>query len=457
MRMRDTFYLLLLLAVGGCKKEFLNTLPSTALVVPTTLADFQELLDNTSVTTGTPVLGEVSADNFYLPYTFWQTIDTRERNAYVWAPDIYEGQGQVDDWDVPYQQVFYANEVLEGLATIAVTSENRPTWQSEQGTALFLRAYAFYNVAQIFAPPYDSDSAASDLGIPLRLHSDVTAPSIRASVAATYAQILSDLQLARSLLPPAIPTQNLNRPSQPAALAMLARVCLSMRAYTLAGYYADTALQAYDSLIDYNTLSPQNRFPFSKLNAEVIYQSSIVSSTQCLAALAFPSCIVDSTLYRSYSPQDLRRVFFYQINSSGQPNMRPGYAGVIQPFTGLASDELYLIRAECSARTGQTSVALNDLNWLLQHRYASGTFTPITAASPDQALDTILAERRKELPFRGLRWSDLRRLNKEGKNIVLTRLLNGNTYHLAPNSPLYTLPIPPDVLQFNPAMKQNPR
>ncbi|MBN8856731.1 MAG: RagB/SusD family nutrient uptake outer membrane protein, partial [Sphingobacteriales bacterium] len=77
--------------------------------------------------------------------------------------------------------------------------------------------------------------------------------------------------------------------------------------------------------------------------------------------------------------------------------------------------------------------------------------------SSAQALDTILVERRKELPFRGVRWTDLRRLNLEGRTITLTRVLNGTTYQLPPNSKLYTLPIPPDVIIFNPNMKQNPR
>jgi hypothetical protein len=451
------FYTMSFISMWGCKKTFQDKVPSTALVVPSTLSDYQQLLDNTAVMSGTPVLGDVSADNFYLPYTFWQTIDIREQNAYIWAADIYQGQGLVDDWDVPYQQVFYANVILEGLNAIPVTTVNQPQWQSEQGSALFLRAYAFWNVAQLFAPPYDSATASTDLGIPLRLHSDVTAPSIRASVTATYQQIIGDLQLARTLLPATVPTQNLNRPSQPAAFALLARVYLSIRAYGLAGLYADTALQFYDSLMDYNTLSLQSRFPFSKLNSETLYQSNILSYTQCLAAIAYPSTIIDSTLYSSYSTQDLRHSLFYQLNTSGLPNLNGSYAQLIWPFTGLATDELYLIRAECEARAGATAAALTDLNTLLQRRYVTGAFIPITVTSSAQALDTILTERRKELAFRGLRWSDLRRLNQEGRNISLTRLLNGTTYQLLPNSPLYTLPIPPDVLSYNPGMQQNKR
>jgi hypothetical protein len=240
-------------------------------------------------------------------------------------------------------------------------------------------------------------------------------------------------------------------------MAMLARVYLSMRAYDLAGRYADSALQRYDALMDYSTIDTTSRFPFSMLNPETLYQSNVMKYTRCLAAIAYPNTIIDSTLYRSYDPGDLRRPLFYEFNHSGQPTLKAGYAGLVWPFTGLATDELYLIRAECAARAGHTTAALTDLNMLLAHRYAARTFTPVAAATATQALDTILAERRKELAFRGLRWSDLRRLNKEGRNILLKRTLGTQTYSLMPNDNRYTLPIPPDVIHFNPSMIQNPR
>jgi hypothetical protein len=100
--------------------------------------------------------------------------------------------------------------------------------------------------------------------------------------------------------------------------------------------------------------------------------------------------------------------------------------------------------------------ALSDLNTLLVKRWTNGNFTPFTASSALEAQDTILEERRKELAFRGLRWTDLRRLNKEGANITLTRLLFGQTYHLSPNSPYYVLPIPPDVIALS-GIQQNQR
>src|ERR1700749_4166619 len=104
---------LLLIALPVCwqacsKKAFLDAKPTTNLLVPTQLTDFQALLDNTTVFGLGPTLGEASADNYYFAtYTYWNNLDTREKNAYIWSPDIFAGQGGQLDWNTPYQQVFY--------------------------------------------------------------------------------------------------------------------------------------------------------------------------------------------------------------------------------------------------------------------------------------------------------------------------------------------------------------
>lgn len=456
---RSLLFLLLAGTLFSCgKSSFLDKKPNSDLVIPSTLADFQALLDNTGVMNVTPALGELSADNLYLDYSFWLPLDAKEHNAYIWAPDIFNGQGNVDDWDLPYEQVFYANVVLEGLPKVMVDSSNQQDWNALKGAALFMRAYAFYNVAQIFAPAYDSMSAATDLGIPLRLTPDINPVSVRSTVKDTYAQIEKDLDEAENLLPVIPPSANRNRPSKPAALAMLARMYLSMRAYGRAGSCADSCLELYRSLIDYNSLSTTSVVPFTRLNDETLYQSIFFpTSTQVLRAIFYPSVVVDSMLYGSYAANDLRCQLFYKKNDAGYININGSYGGSIYPFSGLATDEVYLIRAECRARAGDKDGALTALNTLLQTRWVAGTYINFTAVTPMEALDTILLERRKELAFRGLRWTDLRRLNKDaGRTTTLTRILNGQTYSLAPNSLLYVLPIPPDVIAFT-GMPQNPR
>jgi hypothetical protein len=86
----------------------------------------------------------------------------------------------------------------------------------------------------------------------------------------------------------------------------------------------------------------------------------------------------------------------------------------------------------------------------------TGFFVPFTANNTSEALNLVLQERRKETPFRGLRWIDLRRLNNEGANITLTRKVKGQVYTLPPNDPRYVLPIPPDVINLT-GIVQNER
>jgi hypothetical protein len=114
------------------------------------------------------------------------------------------------------------------------------------------------------------------------------------------------------------------------------------------------------------------------------------------------------------------------------------------------------MRAESFARVGDKDAALLNLNTLLEKRWKSGTFTPVSAASDEEALAIILAERRKELVMRGLRFMDLKRLNKEGANITLTRVVEGQVYTLPPNDLRYALAIPEQVIEVS-GLTQNPR
>ena len=448
-----------------CRKQFLDAKPSTTIVSPTSLADFQALLDNTGVFGLVPTLGEASADNYYFPLVTWQSLDTREHNAYIWAPDIFEGQGEQLDWNTPYQQVFYANVVLDGLSNFKDKTDSVAQWNALEGGAHFLRAFAYYNLAQVFAPSYDSTTAGSTLGLPLRGHAEITPLSARSSLSETYSQILQDLDSAEMYLKGIGVNSYRNRPNWPAAKALRARVYLSMRNYQMARVAADAALQSYSVLIDYNSLDPTKSVPIVMLNAETLYQASFLGQgvQQGLAYLTvllgnfYPNTRVDSGLIRSYDSNDLRRVIFYHYKTDTTSYLKGSYTGNLFPFGGLATDELYLIRAEGAARAGDAADALNDLDTLLIRRWKTGTFSSYPVGSATAALDTVLLERRKELAFRGLRWTDLRRLNAEGNTVTLVRGGLGQAYSLPPNSDLYTLPIPPDVLSLNPQIAPNPR
>lgn len=448
--------------VFSCNKgEFLNEKPNTSLLVPTSLSDFQKLLDNSDNMNISGLLGIVGSDDYYLPNRkVWEALPSvSERNGYIWAKDIYQGTENISDWAYPYRQVLYANIVLEGLSKLTPNTINQAEYDRIKGQALFIRGHAFFNLAQHFSEAYDVNTAKQVLGVPIRLEADVAVKSVRANLQQTYDQILSDLMQAAFLLPDKIPGVDRNRPYKVAAQALISRIYLCMRNYDMALKYAETTLAFYSKLMSYSTLSTSSTFPIPVDNPETIYSClpNITASRLIGISRIAPNTLVNDELYKSYSANDLRKTIFFTNSATyNKPVFRATYDGSTRAFSGIATDELYLIKAECQIRIKNYQDGLATLNQLIRTRYVKDTFVDLNAPNKDAALTIVLLERRKELPFRGLRWSDLRRLNKDGANITLTRTLDGVVYTLPPNSPLYVMPIPPDEIRLS-GLEQNVR
>lgn len=456
--------LLLILSTTGCTK-FLDQKPNKSDVIPTTLNDLQTLLDNASAAVNSRSaagLSELVADNYYVNTNDWQgmlqgSISAKsEALNYTWDRQAIPYN---NGWYFPYQNpIYYSNIVLDQLSVVNVKPGEEQKLNTIKGSALFYRAFAFWGLAQLFCKPYAAENASSP-GIVLRLTSNVNAPSSRATVQQTYDQVIADLKTATDLLP--LTTAFSTRPTRAAAYAALARTYLSMRDYTNAGHYADLALQQVNTLMDYNTLVPVGSPPVKSFNPEVIFHNLAQ-----FAILLLPSRHkIDSALYASYDGNDLRKTVFFGANAGADSgtyffqgsydgNGRNGPSSI---FDGLTIDEMYLIRAECTARKGNKDAALLDLNTLMVKRWSNnGSWAPFTAANATDALNKILVERRKELLFRGLRWSDIRRLNLEGANITLQRIIAGTTYSLPPNDQRTVMLIPIAEINYS-GIAQNPR
>lgn len=449
---------LLLLAGAACQKTFLDKKPSKALLVPGTLADFQALLDNNGIMNKAATYPLIAADDYYTTDNGLAAWSGPERNTYLWAPDIYEGATS-GDWDRAYQQVFYANIVLDGLNGPAPDTAAQNTYHQVKGEALFFRALAYTQLLQEFAAPYRPGTGGSEPGVPLHLTSDVNERPGRGTLQQAYDQVLRDLSQAAALLPAQATVKS--RPGKAAAFALLARTRLCLQAYAQAKTDADSCLALQPALLDYNGLNPAASRPYPTAlpngNDEVLFYSAFsnLASTSSTASLT----LVDTDLYQSYAVNDLRRAVFFKDKGNGLVNFKGSYSGsgLVTLFAGLATDEVYLTRAECEARAGDTQAALRDLNTLLVKRWRAGTFVPLTATSPDDALAQVLTERRKELFSRGQRWADLRRLNQDPRfAITLRRNNNGQAYTLPPNDPKYIFPIADDELR-NSGIPQNPR
>ncbi|MBB5639038.1 hypothetical protein HDE68_004976 [Pedobacter cryoconitis] len=457
---KSLFLILFIVNLMACKKGFLDEKPDKALLVPETLQDVKQLLDNSSqvfnISTGLDVM---SADEYITDQTTLSTLEAYERNSYLWEKDIYPGVINVGDWSIPYQQVFYANIALETLEKINPSAKDKKEWSRLKGIAFFYRGFAFYNLVKLFAAQYDKRSADQLPGIPLRLKSAVNVSSVRANLQESYNQIINDITSANKLL--LLNEEIKTRPDKKAAFALLARVFLSMEDYTNAGKYADSCLRLQSNLIDYNTISSEGTgrpFPsaFPTGNLEILFFSGIISYD-------FPTfnadIIIDPILYERYEVNDLRKLLFFRKQSGIESvTFRGTYTGKNDNklFAGLAVDEMYLIGAECLARQNRIEEAMALLNKLLITRWRTNTYVAKIASDSAEALHLILDERKKELLARGLRWDDLKRLNKDPIYATeLRRNVNGKLYVLKPNDLRYVLPIP-DTEVAN-GLIQNPR
>ena len=443
---------LFILTIPACKK-YLDKKSDESLVVPSTIKDASLLLDlYGAMNNQYPYVGTLSEDDSYFLDATFNTRPDEDKLIYTW-----DKQAMVDeDWTRLYKIVSIANLAIQTLEEIQVDDANKSEFDRVFGSALFYRGYAFYHIAQYFAEPYDKSVASQKLGIPLRLTADISVPSVRSSMEETYKQMVNDFLEASKRLP--LNNPPLSRPNKIAAFAALARLYLTMDEFSLAKGYADSCLNLYSTLMDYNdpswvNSSPSAQIPFKRWNPEVIFQATNLGTS-----IGVPTTgRIDSSLFLMYGSNDLRRRVFFRTLSPGV-GFKGNYDGTRfgSNFSGLAVDEIFLIRAECYARLGNITDAMNDLNTLLSTRWAAGTFVLYTASDASDALRQILVERRKELVGRGLRWFDLRRLNKHSDFAKsLTRLIDGQAYSLPPNDPRYTFPIPRQVIEHTGMMQNN--
>lgn len=446
-----TIISLLVFGSTSCKKDWLDQKRDMNIVVPTTLKDMRLLLNNDIVFSyDTRGITEVSTDDASVTDVFYNSISRKEeKNALIWAKDIYESSPVVREWDNAYSQVMYANVVLEAIQKLNRTIDNAKEYDDIKGSALFYRSRAFLNLVMTFSNYYNSATALQDAGIPLKLSADINEKISRASVQQVYDRIILDLREASNLLPAKV-NSKLN-PCRAAALGLLARCFLFMDNYELALDAADKSFELQPELLDYNTLNITAAYPIPTLNEEIH-----ITGTLFGAYATFRSGNIEQAIYDLFDADDLRREIFFNGEDKAI-TFGGSYNGIASFFSGTATDEMLLIRAECKARLDNFNGGLEDLNLLLSKRYKTGTFSPKIATTKKDAINLILLERRKELMRRGLRWQDLRRLNRQAESAkTLARTINGVTYTLLPNDPKYIFPIPMYVItQSN--LSQNPR
>lgn len=326
--------------------------------------------------------------------------------------------------------------------------------------ALIMRAFFHYRVVNIYAKAYDPAAAASDGGIGYVTEVNFEKEHQKKTVKEVYDNILSDINAAFALN--ALPDQPKNnmRVGKGFAYGLKAQVMLSTRDYAGSLEAVNSALTLNSTLEDHRPLLalprasrtparegravPENLF-YAGVNRTD--PSGMVPSLEAFNNLYEPGNIIkDST--NTYN-------MIFGPAATGVPGTAYYFHGGYQGnLAGMTTADLVLIKAECLIRTGKINDGMAEINKIRIRRIAP--FTLLTATNEAQAMAHLQRTSRIEFLFTIRNFINIKRWNREGKYpITLERTLNGVTYTLQPNSPLYVFPFPQSVTQFNPNITQN--
>lgn len=320
-------------------------------------------------------------------------------------------------WTSSYSTIYGANAVIQGIEEGSGVSEQLKA--QLKGEALFIRAFFHFYLVNIFGE------------VPLILTTDYEANAIagRTPVDKVYEQIISDLELAKSLMEEAYPGSIPNirtRANRSAARAMLARIYLYRKNWAAAELNATEIINRRDQYI----LNPDLSKVFTRDNIEAIWQvqpldgngrndSYTNEATVFTLQNVLKNYVFTDVMAQSFETGDQRRTNWVNSVVSGSNTFyfpqkyKEYYSGnPIEAATHLRLAEIYLIRAEARAEqenlTGANSAA-SDIDSI---RLRAGLL-PTTATSKATLLEAIEQERKVELFSEwGHRWLDLRRWGK---------------------------------------------
>lgn len=469
--------------------DFLDEKPnkSTSLV-PTTVEQLEYILNNYGSFYREPAMTVMLSSDSYglmtemtdalssmpgitqVEYAAWdiENLPTYSREAY------FSGE---------YSKIFSANMVLNYLPKVIGDKAKKEQLEKE---AKFIRAYSMWNLAQTFCLPY-TEANKGELGLTLKNSTSFEEFTGRATLEQTYKYIEENLTAALGI------TNNMEivnnkytswRANKAAVNGFAARYYLNRNNYEKAYQYASAALESHNVLVNYNTEMRYSSIPsYATVNGvkiPVLYpythdnQTDMTDMMEWKEFMYFRMAyfgswwfIPSKELIALYDHNyDLRFKYHFVDNYSYSRGMTklewPGYIFFFKDRipSGPTTAEMILIKAECLARQNKVSEAMQEVNKLRDVRMdatAPESIKHLSANGKDEAIQLIIAERQREMPFTE-RWYDIRRLNnnEDSKDDVgdLTRtyypynsatvLFNEApiTYTLKKDSRRYATPIP---------------
>ncbi|SEJ12085.1 Starch-binding associating with outer membrane [Cyclobacterium xiamenense] len=449
MKKISIFIALLGMTMSSCE-EFLTIAPETALSSATfykTETDFEQAVNATyaplrSIANSRSwLLCEMRSDNtIYARNINFGATEQQEDISDHSLPDdqgITTNTHVLNQYRQDYLIIARANQILTQIDEIEF---NQASKDNLKGQALFLRGYAYYELARYFGsvplhlvPVTTREEAA----LPLTPESEI------------YAQLISDIQAAVNLLP-VRSQQGVGRASKGAAQMLLADVFITQKRWA----EAETLLKAIISSGEYSLIDNyEDVFSESvgnKNNAESLFEIQFLEGPEGLNSSFLYSFmprpislqelqpitgtsnpqpldgegnnIPTPDIIAAYEEGDLRKdasIAYVEIAGSDRedkvyPYIKKyakhhdlhGNHGMNWPIYRYA--EVLLFLAEALNEQGKTEEAAGYLN---QVRNRAGLANS-TASGQTDMREAIFKERRVELAFENKRWFDITRADR---------------------------------------------
>lgn len=460
--MKYLYTLIILFLLAGCDREEWLDIKPKGVVIPSKTSDYRLLMNQIDKMGVSPGFAnsysntDLMDDDFQINSNIVNFLGNLEKRMYVWSDNFFDPGQEDNDWATLYGQIYVTNVVAEEIMEADGPLEEKRLIDAE---AKVQNAFAYFSLVNLYAVHYNPNTASSVLAIPFRKTTAIENVRLpRASVQEIYDHILNNLNSALAFLPD-LPDANSYkiRPTKVSVYAFLSRVYLYMGRYSEALQAADNALKLKSSLLNYNQLSSTSgiiNLPIPLDNPEVIWYKKSTSTYRTL--------VIDPALYNLHADSDQRKRKYGRLDELfGVPGddyvLAPQFFTNIR-FSGFSVPELLLARAECNARLGNLSSALDDINSLREKRIAAESYSPVTSTDKNQVLEWVLLQRRLELVGQGLRLFDLKRFNQfDGAAISLTHSVDSQSKTLLPGSKNWAVPVAQKYILQNPEIGANIR
>ncbi len=395
-------------------------------------------------------------------------------------------------WSNLYNAILKANIVMVRVMDVTDPKLTETRRDQIKGEALFLRAYHYYNLVNLFG------------GVPLVLDPTTsTDPAVvnkpRSSKEEVFAQIIADLEEATQLLPDTYGSDaavNKARATAGAAWALMAKA------------YAQKPSPEYSKVLDCIAEVEASKANYKLIDYTFLFDGAHYNNEESIMEIQWiagsdgnwgpqmllPPSISGDTWRKFVTPsKDLVAAFdsegdnirknttilfedvswideYYGINEPSDGNLKPNSVAFGYKWKNAAGwssgDRQYLLRygdivllkAEALNETNQLSEAVAEVN-RIRNRVDLPDLTDAQKSSKEVLKATILKERRLELAQEAQRWDDLVRYGvvvETMNSLNEIDLRNGQAIDYNMTESKILLPIPQQELDRNPALEQNP-